>query len=109
MASQVSCEAILSRLRIAAAIEKAKPSAVWRVTSPSIRPELFEVDDDALAHLSLDGGDHQAAAGRQVDDLAGIFLQVRQHVAAEQGDRDAVVPPPFHLAPCEAGRFGELS
>ena len=93
LASQVSWAASLSRLRGVAEIVMAKPFsnvARDRAFQPA---EMVDIGDDALADLPADRRDQRHAAGRHVDDLAREFAPVGQHVAAEQVDAHALVPP----------------
>src|ERR687897_244622 len=69
-------------------------------------PDMFEVEHDPLADRALDRCDERDAAGRHVDGLAGVFLAVGEHVAAEQRQPHPVVPPALELARARRGNSG---
>ena len=91
LASQVSWAASLSRLRAVASIVMAKPFSKMRAIVAFEPAQMIDIGDDALARLAGDRRDQRHAARRHVDDLAGKLAPVRQHVAAEQVDLDALV------------------
>ena len=91
LASQVSCAASLSRLRDVAAIVMAKPF-VDRAGDLALEPaEMIDIGDHPVAELRRPQAPSQNAARRHIDDLAGIFAPVGQHVAAEQIDLHPLV------------------
>ena len=93
LASQVSWAASLSRLRGVAAIVMAKPFWNCRAICAFQPAEMIDIGDDAFADVAADRRDQRHAAGRHIDDLAGKFAAVGQHVAAEQIDADALMAP----------------
>ena len=95
LASQVSWAASLSRLRGVAEIVMAKPFCSMARDLAFEAAEMVDIGDDAFADVAAHRRDQRHAAGRHVDDLAGIFAAVRQHVAAEQVDAHALVAPAF--------------
>ena len=57
--------------------------------------QVIHIGDHPFAGLAADRRDQRHAAGRHVDHLAGKFAPVRQHVAAQEVDADALKPPTF--------------
>jgi hypothetical protein len=57
--------------------------------------DMLEIGDDARADLALDRRQKKGAAGRDVDGLARVFVTVGEHVAPEQRDANALMPPPL--------------
>ena len=53
---------------------------------------MVHVSNDAVAHSAGNRRDQGDAAGRYIDDLAGEFAAIRQHVAALQVDANALMP-----------------
>ena len=92
LASQVSWAASLSRLRGGRADRHGK-AVVDDAGDLALDPaDMVEIGDHAVADIADAGRQQGQSARRHVDDLAGKFAAVRQHVAAEQ----------VHLHPLEA-------
>jgi hypothetical protein len=53
--------------------------------------QMVDIGNDALAGSAGNGGDQRYAARRHVNDLAGKFAAVGQHIAAEQVHAHALV------------------
>src|SRR5580692_3266541 len=53
--------------------------------------QMIDIGDDALARRAAHRRDQRHAPRRHVDDLAGKLAAVRQHIAAEQVDLDALM------------------
>ena len=84
LASQVSCAASLSRLRGGRADRHGK-AVVDDAGDFALDPaDMVEIGDHAVADIADAGRQQRQPAGRHVDDLAGKFAPVRQHIAAEQ-------------------------
>ena len=85
LASQVSCAASFSRLCWVAASLMAKPPSNSRTTAPSMPPIWSKkaTTRSPSLHRNRRHGDG-GAAGRNVDQLAGMLLLVLAHEAAEQ-------------------------
>lgn len=92
-------------------MRRAKPPSKERATTPSISAEIFEIADHPFALGAGDGGEQGHAARRHVNDLAGIFLFVLAHEAAEDAHRHppvlAAVGHDFGERP--VGAAGELA
>ena len=67
--------------------------------------EMVHVSNDAVADCARNRRDQGDAAGRYIDDLAGKFAAICQHVAAEQADADALMSPAL-LRVRQRVRFG---
>ena len=67
--------------------------------------DMVEVGDDALAQSQFDGRFDGCATDRDVVELAGIFLAVLAHEAAEQGHCDALVTAAIGNDPRQRLRF----
>ena len=105
LASQVSWAASMSRFRGVAAIVMAKPFCELARDLALQPAEMVDIGDDAVADIAGNRRDQGDAAGRHVDDLAGEFAAIRQHVAAQQVDADALMAPAF-LGVRQRVRFG---
>ena len=53
--------------------------------------EVVDIGNDAIPRRARHGRDQSHATGRHIDDLAGKLAAIRQHIAAEQVDLDALV------------------
>ena len=93
LASQVSWAASLSRLRAVAPDGHGK-TIVDDAGDLALDPaDMVEIGDHAVADIADAGRQQGQSARRHIDDLAGKFAPVRQHVAAEQVDFDALEAP----------------
>ena len=55
--------------------------------------DMVEIGDHAVADIADAGRQQSEASRRHIDDLAGKFAAVGQHVAAEQVHLDALKAP----------------
>jgi hypothetical protein len=67
--------------------------------------EMIGIGDHSFARIAYDRRNHGHAARRYVDHLARKFAAIGQHVASEQVDLDALMPPAF-LGPRHNSRLG---
>jgi len=56
---------------------------------------MVDIGNDAVSDITRHRRDQRDAARGHVNDLAGIFSPIRQHVTAEKVHRDALVPSAF--------------
>ena len=66
---------------------------------------MVEIGDHAVADIADAGRQQGQSARRHVNNLARKFTAVRQHIAAEQVDADALMAPAF-LGMRQRVRFG---
>ena len=67
--------------------------------------DMVDIGNDAFGRFSAHGRDQGHPARRHVDDLAGIFTTIRQHVAPEQIHPDPLKSPAFFAERQKQGFF----